>query len=316
MEELTTDGSLKILLVEDSVADALLIEKSLNAAIFEGFHLEKATTLEAALNLLSVRHFDVALLDRTLPDCQNFEGLYSLQNMAPQLPIIFLTAYQDKKAALDAILQGAQDYLMKDKSDGETIKRAIEFAILRKKFERTLILHANFDVLTGLANRMLFESRLEQAIQRHKRSGGMLAIFFLDLDRFKPVNDHYGHAVGDQVLKEVARRLRHAVRRYDTVARFGGDEFAILIEFNSDVHDIEKVAHKILQLFSEPIWISERDMNVGISIGIATCLPGQKISTKTLMKAADAAMYAVKHDHGNGYCIAAHSGEDIIQHGL
>ena len=164
----------------------------------------------------------MVLLDRSLPDVSEFSGLLNIQTMAPQLPIIFLTAYSDETTALRAVEHGAQDYLFKDKVDGHTIKRAIQFAIHRKQFESILITQANFDALTGLANRTLFESRLDMALARIKRNKTGIAIFFMDLDRFKQVNDTYGHGAGDTLLKEVAERLKKSVRPYDTAARVRG----------------------------------------------------------------------------------------------
>lgn len=296
------ENPLQILLVEDSKGDALLIEKALSTAMPEGYLLKKALTLQGALELLPHHSFDVALLDRSLPDVEGFNGLHSLQNMAPQLPIVFLTAFHDEQTAFEAIEQGAQDYLYKDKIDGHVIKRALQYAILRKQFEGVLILRANFDNLTGLANRMLFESRLDMAFARMKRQGGNLAVLFLDLDRFKPINDTYGHAAGDMLLKEVGIRLKRALRPYDTAARFGGDEFAILLEGLLEADHSEIVAKKIIKLLDTPINVFGNEVTVGVSIGVATCTSEQDISTETLMQQADAEMYEAKAIEGSSFC--------------
>ena len=147
--------SLSILLIEDSRGDALLIKKSLEDALHNAHTLDVASTFEAATKLMSSHRYDVALLDRSLPDVIGFDGLHRLQAMIPQLPVVFLTAYQDEETALLAIQQGAQDYLYKDHIDTHTIKRAIQYAILRKQFEGVLIRRANFDMLTGLSNRTI-----------------------------------------------------------------------------------------------------------------------------------------------------------------
>ena len=296
---------LRILLIEDSKGDALLIEKHLHAVIAEEYSLQKAATLEEALSLLADHDFDVALLDRSLPDAEEFEGLYSLKNMAPQLPIVFLTAYQDEKTALEAIEEGAQDYLFKDKFDGHIIKRAIKYAIIRKKYENKLIMRANFDLLTGLASRMLFENRLEMALAKIRRHGGIIALLFLDLDRFKPINDTYGHTAGDKLLKEIGGRLQSILRSYDTAARTGGDEFVILLDCLKKVDDAEVVAKRIIALFDKPIKVMGREVSVGVSIGIATCATGQKMIPETLIQQADTAMYKAKTVSGSSYCIYA-----------
>jgi diguanylate cyclase (GGDEF)-like protein len=288
------DNPLRILLIEDSRGDALLIEKALERARPGVNRVETATTLAEALALLSEKEFDIALLDRSLPDVEGFSGLHSIQSLSPELPIVFLTAYRDENTALEAIEQGAQDYLFKDKIDGHVIKRAIQYAILRKQFEGVLIVRANFDMLTGLTNRTLFENRLDMALARMKRQGGNLAVLFLDLDRFKEVNDSFGHLTGDKLLKEVAERLKHVLRPYDTAARFGGDEFAVLMEGMPEIRHSEVLAQKILGLFDEPFLVQGREINVGASLGIATCSSGQNGQREMLMQQADAAMYEAK----------------------
>lgn len=292
-----------ILLIEDSRGDALLIERELNTVIPEGYILQKAVTLEEALNLLPNHKFSVALLDRSLSDAEGFDGLYRLQNMAPDLPIVFLTAYQNEQTALESIKQGAQDYLLKDKINGHIIKRAIEFAILRKEFETILIQRANFDLLTGLANRWLFENRLDMALAKMKRGHTNFAILFLDLDFFKPINDVHGHATGDNVLKEVGERLKKIFRPYDTVARFGGDEFAVLLESLEDEKEPINSAKRIIRILKEPMHVLGNELNIGVSIGIVICNNEEEILAETLMQRADEAMYKAKNVSGSCYCL-------------
>lgn len=285
---------LRVLLIEDSKGDALLIEKVLRQALPDALALHKAETIAAALKLLSENEFDIALLDRSLPDVVGFSGLQSIQNIAPKLPVVFLTAYKDEETALETIEQGAQDYIFKDKLDSHVISRSMQFAIIRKQFESLLIVQANFDHLTGLANRMLFENRLDMALARMKRQGSSLGVLFLDLDRFKQVNDSYGHAVGDRLLMEIGKRLKSCLRPYDTAARFGGDEFAMLIEGITSAEQCAVIAQKIIACCQEPFIASGRTMTVGASIGISTCLAGQNRSRVELMQQADAAMYEAK----------------------
>lgn len=294
---------LNILLIEDSEADALLIERELKSVIFEDYFLQKAATLEEAIRLLSKNSFHVALLDRSLPDADGFDGLYSLQNIAPNLPLVFLTSYQNEQIALESIKQGAQDYLLKDKSNGSVIKRAIHFAMLRKQFESILIERANFDLLTGLANRWLFENRLEIAIAKMKRDKDIFALLFLDLDFFKNINDVHGHAAGDQVLKNVGERLKQIFRPYDTVARLGGDEFVVLLESIQDIQDIVETAKRIISLLEEPIPVFGNELTVGVSIGIVIC-DKENMLAETLVKHADKAMYHAKSKPGSSYCLS------------
>ncbi len=293
-----------ILLVEDARGDAILVEKALAQALPNAYKLQRAENLASALRMLPEHAFDVVLLDRSLPDVSGFSGLLSIQNMAPKLPIIFLTAFKDEAMALNAVENGAQDYLFKDKLDGHTIKRAIQFSIHRKQFESILITQANFDALTGIANRTLFESRLDMALARTKRNDNGVGVFFLDLDRFKQVNDQFGHLVGDQLLKEVAERLKLAIRPYDTAARFGGDEFALLIEGITKLEDCSAVAKKVLHNIEKPFVINGNTLEIGASIGISVSLHGVE-TREELLATADAAMYQAKaSSSNNGFMFA------------
>jgi diguanylate cyclase (GGDEF)-like protein len=161
------------------------------------------------------------------------------------------------------------------------------------------------DTLTGLVSRRLFEDRLDHAIALAKRLGKTLSLLNIDLDRFKPINDSLGHDAGDAVLKEVARQLRKATRDSDTVARVGGDEFAVLMESDSDEAGAGRLATRIINSLSEPIFVGGRECRVGASIGIAIVSP-QTVSKEALMKIADEAMYAVKRAGGGGYRIHNH----------
>jgi diguanylate cyclase (GGDEF)-like protein len=159
---------------------------------------------------------------------------------------------------------------------------------------------ANHDPLTNLPNRQLFEDRMEHAARHARRLNVDVALLYLDLDGFKPVNDALGHAAGDEVLKEVARRLHAVVRETDTVARLGGDEFAVLLEPHGDREQAEMVAQRILDSVSEPITVGNKQCSVGISIGIALS-SAQNFDTEAFIKKADAAMYEAKKASGNNY---------------
>ncbi len=297
----STSDQLQILLIDDSAADVQLVRRALNAAMPEAYAMSVATTLQEAINLLGKGSFDLALLDRTLPDAEGFSGLHSLHNFAPDLPIVFVTGSQDERFAADAIRSGAQDYLSKDNLDGHLIKRAIQYAILRKQFEGILIMRANYDPLTGLTNRTLFESRLAMARARMRRNNRAFALLYLDIDGFKPINDALGHSAGDDLLRQFAHRLKSAFRPYDTIARFTGDDFAVLVEDLASATNGEIVAKKIIDLLATPFQFYDQAISLQVSIGIASCAPGQEIGSKTLMRQADAAMHDAKLTTGNFY---------------
>jgi len=178
--------------------------------------------------------------------------------------------------------------------------RVIEDISARKQTEQELIQLAHYDTLTNLPNRALFRDRLTQALAQAHRSGSMLAIMFLDLDRFKLINDSLGHAMGDLLLKQVAHRLAACVRASDTVGRLGGDEFGILLETLHSASDANLVAQKIGQSFSEPFRLDDSERYVTTSIGISL-YPTDGQEENQLIKAADSAMYRAKQTGRNNF---------------
>jgi diguanylate cyclase (GGDEF)-like protein len=155
------------------------------------------------------------------------------------------------------------------------------------------------DPLTGLPNRLLIRERLEHAVQRAKRSHTNTAILFVDLDRFKYVNDTHGHQIGDELLLAVANRLSGLVRSGDTLARFSGDEFVFVCEDLQEASDVELLADRVHRTFLEPFVVSTGEVTISASVGIAFAGPGQAISNELLVR-ADMAMYEVKRQGGAG----------------
>ena len=171
--------------------------------------------------------------------------------------------------------------------------------------ERQLQALAHTDTLTGLANRLLFDARLEQSMQQARRSQGQTALLLVDLDHFKAINDSYGHAIGDEVLRSAAERFRAAVREVDTVARLGGDEFAIVLAAIGSAADADRMADKIVAGLREPMRVLGMPLEVTGSVGVAV-FSGGDLSPAELVRRADRAMYAAK-EAGRG-CFRVHSG--------
>jgi diguanylate cyclase (GGDEF)-like protein/PAS domain S-box-containing protein len=159
---------------------------------------------------------------------------------------------------------------------------------------------AHYDLLTGLPNRMLFYDRLSTAIGLARRDVSELALLFVDLDRFKNVNDTMGHEFGDLLLKQAAARIRSCVRQSDTVARIGGDEFTVIMPKINSKADAGVVAGKILAALSHPFTIQESRCSIGASVGIGL-YPKDGEDSQTLLRAADIAMYCTKEKGGNSY---------------
>jgi diguanylate cyclase (GGDEF)-like protein/PAS domain S-box-containing protein len=170
----------------------------------------------------------------------------------------------------------------------------------RKKAEEDLRVLANFDPLTGLPNRTLFQDRLNQAITKAHRANSIVALLFLDLDRFKHINDSMGHHIGDLLLKAVAHRLQNAVRDCDTVARLGGDEFTIILEGVAKTKAATIIAEKVLHAFQTPFLLDDKVLTISPSIGISL-YPEDAEDTSSLIKYADTAMYHAKSSGRNNF---------------
>ncbi len=170
-----------------------------------------------------------------------------------------------------------------------------------KNAEKQLAYLANYDTLTGLPNRHLFQDRLKHAIQQAERSGKKVALLFLDLDHFKAVNDALGHPIGDQLLVQATDRIKHSIRESDTAARLGGDEFTVVIEQVENALQVASVAEHLLTALSQPYRVDAHEVFVSASIGI-TYYPTDGKNINKLLKNADSAMYFAKEQGRNNYC--------------
>lgn len=170
----------------------------------------------------------------------------------------------------------------------------------RKKWEEKINQLAMTDPLTGLANRNQYEQRLSEAVQLVKRNKIQFALLIIDLDKFKPVNDKYGHAVGDILLQKVAEILLESSREVDTVARLGGDEFAIIINAINEPQEVSIVAERILKKLSSPIVIENNKIQIGASMGISCC-PADTVEIESLMRMADEVLYLSKQEGRHTY---------------
>ena len=185
-------------------------------------------------------------------------------------------------------------------------EKVLEYVLIasdmsERKYAEDRILHqANYDQLTNLPNRNLFLDRLQQSIQRVERDGSMLALLFIDLDRFKNINDTLGHSAGDKLLVQVAKVMTQTVRDSDTIARFGGDEFAIILSPIYGPKNASRVASSLLELLTKPIDLDGYDATIGASIGISM-YPADGTVEEELMKNADTAMYRAKESGRNNY---------------
>ena len=182
----------------------------------------------------------------------------------------------------------------------------------KKQTEELIWQQANFDHLTGLPNWRMFHHRLEQEIKKSRRTGLPLAVMFLDLDHFKEVNDTLGHAKGDMLLNEAARRLVGCVRDSDTVARFGGDEFVLILGELGDPDNVERINECILQNLSAPFELGSESVYISVSIGV-TIYPADATEIEELLRNADQAMYAAKNAGRNRYSYYTQAMQQVAQ---
>ena len=253
-----------------------------------------------ALEAMLAPIHDIILLDyEHAPDtCE--ELLRAASAHGCSTPIVCLTAKDNPELDQAAIRGGAADYLIKDQLDTVQIERTIRYAMDRKSAESELARLAHYDALTGIPNRLLFNDRLDRALQRADRGDSPFALLYVDLDGFKTVNDMHGHDVGDKLVQGIAERLSQCIRRTDSVARIGGDEFTVLLEKINSTNDTVMVAQKIIDVITEPFNIDGQQLRVGSSIGIAV-YPEAGTDAKTLLKHADMAMYEAKAMQGSTY---------------
>ncbi len=183
--------------------------------------------------------------------------------------------------------------------DARLEARTAQLAQSLSEANRELTQLALHDTLTGLPNRILLADRIEQAMRKVDSQGGLFALMFMDLDGFKPVNDAFGHHVGDQLLRDVALRMRDNFHRHDTLARIGGDEFVLLVELE-EIDDATTVASRQVALVNRPFSVQDHDLHVTVSIGISL-YPGNGRTQQELLMNADAAMYHAKSAGKNGY---------------
>jgi diguanylate cyclase (GGDEF)-like protein len=294
----TISKPIDILLVEDNRGDVRLFRENLSESGGHQYELTCAYNLDEALRRLDDEQYDVIVLDLTLPDSRGINTLTSVRMHAPQVPVILHTTVNDEALAVTALQNGAQDYLIKGQADGSMLSRSIRYAIERHQAGERENRMAYFDALTGLPNRRLFNDRLNQALSRAQRYEEKVALLFIDLDGFKPVNDSLGHDMGDLLLQEVARRLEGCLRKSDTVARIGGDEFTCILPHIERVSHINVVAHKILNALNRPFDLKGQKIHISGSIG-SSLFPDDSADCEELISNADAAMYHAKKQGKN-----------------
>jgi diguanylate cyclase len=302
----------RVVLIEDSVDYAALVEQMLVDSFGEIEVRRHGLVKDACEGEPAADPADCVLLDLGLPDARGLEALQQVQEAYPELPIIVLSGLEEEEMAVEAVYKGAQDYLVKRHTDTHLLGRAIRYAIERKRSELELAHIAMHDALTELPNRTVFMNHLEHALSRAERRDTSVAVLFLDLDRFKVVNDSLGHETGDKLLVQVAERLRRLIRPSDVLARFGGDEFLVLCEDLQTEAQAMDIAERLSACEVEPYHVDVHELFVGLSIGIAF---GSSRATppETVVRNADQAMYRAKQRQTLYEVFEPEMHEDVLQ---
>ncbi len=263
----------------------------------DGFRVEEAANGEQALAMAGELHPDAILLDAMMPVMDGFTACARLRELpgGGEPPILMVTAQEDADSIERAFAAGANDYIPKPVHlavVSQRVRRVVEAS----RAERHVRHLAYNDTLTGLPNRVLFMDHLSQRIRRANGQGQQIAVLFLDLDRFKYVNDTLGHDVGDRLLISVANRIQHSIRGGDCVARFGGDEFTVALDdIVNPTAAASVAAQKIIRALTAPFEIDGHDIFISTSIGISI-YPRDGDEANALLKHADTAMYRAKRN--------------------
>jgi len=304
LDSLNSNVSLRVLLVEDNPDDAELVLRTLRKGGYslDSIRVDNEQDLKEALENST---WDVVLSDYSMPGFSGLAALNILKEQNLDLPFIIISGTIGEEVAVEAMRLGAHDYLMKNNLIRlvPAIQRELHEAnerYARRIAEQTLRHQAYHDVLTGLPNRWLLRDRMEQALAYVRKKDLHMGVLFLDLDRFKNLNDTLGHLVGDHLLRAVADRLKKVLNAWDTIARLGGDDFVMLLPDIKQTSALEEKAQELLALFETPFELSGKSIYLDVSVGIAA-YPDNGQDSDTLLKNAEATMYYAKAQGGKNY---------------
>ncbi len=302
LKEVRTDTTtVNVLMVEDDPDDFYLLSRMLQSDRKKTYKIHHANNLIESLEATRKCKFDIMLLDLCLTDSRGLSTLETVIGADAGFPVIVLTGIEADDLGEQAIKKGAEDYLPKSEVSPFMISRAVNFAIERHRLIRELRRQATQDPLTNLYNRSALFDRLNFLIDHMERNNSHLAAAMVDLDGFKSINDTMGHRVGDEVLMQAANRLRQGLRRSDIAARYGGDEFVLLLTNYQDNTDVMEAVTRKHQVLCKPMTIYHkgqyRRVSLGASVGLAEWHHGMTASE--LLSRADLAMYESKNSGKN-----------------
>lgn len=284
---------IRVLVIEDDPGDADLLHEMLSEVESATFQVDRAATLQAGLERLAKGGIDVVLVDLGLPDSQGLETFAKVHEHALEIPVIMLTGLDDDTVALQAVRNGAQDYLVKGQADSKTLSRVLRYAMERHETQMVLRNLSLLDELTGLYNRRGFLSLADHHLKLAARTQRELVLLMADLDHMKQINDTFGHQEGDLALVKTAKVLRDTFRSSDIIARIGGDEFAVIaVEAHGD--DAEMLKARLQEHLALCNTQGALRWRLSLSVGAVAFASHRGLSLERLMAQADAALYEEK----------------------
>lgn len=305
----------KILVVDDMPVNLLILKKILS----EKYEIHTAENGYSALDLLEKEHPDLILLDIMMPELDGFSTCKKIKNNKKfnDIPILFLTAKTDEESIVEAFEIGGSDYLKKPFNTKELFARIknhldlseakkklaeqannlkdLNFALYKKNKEMEDL--AKIDYLTKLPNRRYMYDKLKEEISRYERHQDIFSIIMCDIDNFKPVNDSYGHECGDFILIELAKLFENNKRKYDSIARWGGEEFLYLLPITNKNQAMVFTEHMRKTIENKNFVYNNKKINITLSFGISEYMKNDDI--KETIKKADSALYYSKNNGKN-----------------
>jgi len=296
-----TGGRGKVLIIDDIEDDVRIMEKCMRS---QGYDVITARTGEEGLRLAKEKLPDVILLDIMMPDidgykiCEELRGTYETRD----IPIIFVSAKVEMANIIEGFRRGGDDYITKPFSLQELAAR-VSAAMRVKERQDRLKMMSITDELTGLYNRRYLNERLREEVERARRYRYPISCLMIDIDRFKEINDTYGHQVGDKVLAELGKLLRNTTRVVDIVARYGGEEFLIILPM-TNLKGAKTVAERIRRNVQQARFGGDLELPLTVSIGCAELNPleGDEMDPDLLVKQADQALYEAKKTRNAVVC--------------
>jgi diguanylate cyclase (GGDEF)-like protein len=284
----------RVLVIDDDRLQFRIVQQHFRNFKSGSYELEWSMTYEEGLEKLLSGNYAVCLLDYRLGDKDGLQLIRVASEAGCRTPIVFLTAESSGTVDIEAMEAGALDYLVKGEISPGSLERSLRYACKLGETLEALRRLATRDELTGLLNRREYDRILAEEEDRARRFGHSLSLAIIDLDLFKSINDARGHAAGDAVLKEVARRLAATIRTVDRAARIGGEEFALILVQTGKEPALEVARRAIRAIAAEPISIGAGEsLIVTASAGIAEFPSGARDGA-VLFAAADKALYAAK----------------------